>query len=103
MHKFLLVGLVVIPLTSNLALAQTTPAAKASAPNREARENAMQKTMREACEDDPKACKKWRQKARERREAQHMEQAMEQQMEQKTGQKTEHLADQHDSPAQGNR
>ncbi len=91
MRKFSVIGLGVFAFALNLALAQTTPSAKASAPNREARENAMQKAMREACEDDPKACKKWRQNARERREAQQAEQ------------KTEQLADQHDSPTQGNR
>lgn len=90
MHKFSVIGLVVVSLALNAALAQTTPSAKASAPNREARENSMQKAMREACEDDPKSCKKWRQKARERREAQQAEQ------------NTERLADQHDSPVQGN-
>ena len=55
--------LAMIPLAFNLALAQT-------ASSGEGRETAMQKAMREACEDDPKSCKKWRQKARERREAQ---------------------------------
>ena len=85
MNKFLVVGLAMIALASNLALAQTAPSAKASAPRGEAHENAMQKTMREACEDDPKACKKWRQKARELREARQAEQRAEQQADQPPG------------------
>lgn len=70
MLKLSVVGLAIlamVPLAFNIAQAQT-------ASSGQGRENAMQKAMREACEDDPKSCKRWRQKARERREAQRAEQ-----------------------------
>lgn len=74
MKNSIVTSLVLIALASGVAFAQAVPATKTSAPSAEERENRMQKAMREACENDTEACKKWRKSSRERREEQRAEQ-----------------------------